>query len=111
MYITLARHFFMPSDAEKLLVRFRDTDGPLGVTRATLRKVAKKLGVDETAAVHFALAQLSERVLPRYERDAGKLTATQLATARSLTSQDREPTSSLFGTTARQRTGARRRAA
>jgi hypothetical protein len=93
----------MPSDAEKLLVRFRELDGPLGVTRDTLRKLARSLGVDETAAVHLALVQLSDKVLPRYERDGGLLTAAQLREARSLVSQDREPTSSLFGTTARQR--------
>ena len=93
----------MPSDAEKLLVRFRELDGPLGVTRDTLRKLARSLGVDETAAVHLALVQLSDRVLPRYERDGGLLTAAQLRDARSLVSQEREPTSSLFGTTARQR--------
>lgn len=93
----------MPSTAEKLLVRFRELDGPLGVTRDTLRKLARSLGVDETAAVHLALVQLSDKVLPRYERDGGLLTAAQLREARSLVSQAREPTSSLFGTTARRR--------
>lgn len=93
----------MPSDAEKLLVRFRDVDSPLGVTRDTLRRLASSLGVDETAAVHLALSQLSEKVLPRYEPDDGPLNATQLKDARSLVSQHRMPTSSLFGTTKRQR--------
>ena len=93
----------MPSSAEKLLVRFRELDGPLGVTRDTLRDVARSLGVDETAAIHLALVQLADRVLPRYERDDGPLTAAQLRDARSLVSQEREPTSTLFGTTARQR--------
>ena len=93
----------MPSDAEKLLVRFRELDGPLGVTRDTLRKLSRSLGVDETAAIHLALVQLSDRVLPRHERDGGLLSAAQLRDARSLVSQEREPTSSLFGTTARRR--------
>jgi len=101
----------MPSSAEKLLVRFREVDSPLGVTRDTLRSLAKNLGVDETAAVHLALAQLSEKQLPRYARDNGLLTAAQLRDARSLVSQDREPTSSLFGTTARQRLAKNRAAA
>lgn len=92
----------MPSAAEKLLVRFRDQDGPLGITRDTLRDLARTLGVDETAAIHLSLVQLADKVLPRYERDAGLLTAAQLRDARSLVSQDRKPTSSLFGTTARQ---------
>ena len=93
----------MPSDAEKLLVRFREADGPLGVTRDTLRKVARSLGIDETAAIHLAVVQLADKVLPRYERDGGKLTPAQLRDAQALVSQDREPTSSLFGTTARRR--------
>jgi len=93
----------MPSTAEKLLVRFREQDGPLGITRDTLRNVASSLGIDETAAIHLALVQLADKVLPRYERDGGLLTAAQLRDARSLVSQDRKPTSSLFGTTARQR--------
>jgi hypothetical protein len=92
----------MPSTAEKLLVRFREQDGPLGVTRDTLRKLASSLGVDETAAIHLSLVQLADKVLPRYERDAGLLTAAQLRDARSLVSQERKPTSSLFGTTAQQ---------
>ena len=93
----------MPSDVARLLVRFREIDGPLGVTRDTLRRLAKSLGVDETAAIHLALAQLSGKVLPRYESDNGPLTIAQLRDARSLVSQDREPTSSLFGTSASQR--------
>jgi hypothetical protein len=93
----------MPSDAQKLLVRFREVDSPLGVTRDTLRRLATSLGVDETAAIHLALSQLSERVLPRYAPDDGPLTAVQLKDARSLVSQARKPTSSLFGTTTRQR--------
>ncbi|MBC5768209.1 hypothetical protein [Ramlibacter albus] len=61
------------------------------------------LGVDETAAVHLALAHLRDEVLPRYERDDGPLTPAQLRDARSLVSQERTPTSSLFGTTERAR--------
>ena len=97
----------MPSDAQKLLVRFREVDSPLGVTRETLRRLASSLGVDETAAVHLALSQLSEKVLPRYEPDDGLLNSTQLKDARSLVSQHRKPTSSLFGTTKRQRTASK----
>lgn len=100
----------MPSNAEKLLVRFREQDGPLGITRDTLRKLAGSLGVDETAAIHLSLVQFADKVLPRYERDAGLLTAAQLRDARSIVSQEREPTSSLFGTTARQRAHKKKKA-
>ena len=86
----------MASNAEKLLLRFRENDGPMGVTRDTLRNIAGTLGVDETTAIHLALAQIKDKVLPRYERDDGPLTAAQLKQARSLVSQDRQPTSTLF---------------
>jgi len=86
----------MPSNAEKLLLRFRENDGPMGVTRDTLRSIAGMLGVDETTAIHLALAEIKDKVLPRYERDGGPLTAAQLKQARSLVSQDRRPTSTLF---------------
>jgi hypothetical protein len=86
----------MPSTAEKLLLRFRDSDGPMGVTRDTLRSIASTLGVDETTAIHFALAQIKDKVLPRYERDDGPLTAAQLKQARSLAAQNRRATSTLF---------------
>lgn len=100
----------MASDAEKLLVRFRQVDSHLGVTRDTLRSISASLGVDETSVIHLALVQLADKVLPRYERDSGPLSAAQLKEARSLVSQDREPTSSLFGTTARKRRAAKKAA-
>lgn len=87
----------MAIESPKLLVRFRESDGPLGVTRDTLREMAQALGVDETSAIHYALAQLKQHVLPAYEQDEGPLTATQLRKARSLVSQQRKPTSALFG--------------
>jgi hypothetical protein len=93
----------MAVDPPKLLVRFREADGPLGVTRGTLREMAQALGVDETSAIHYALAQLKERVLPAYEQDDGPLTARQLREARSLVSQQRKPTSSLFGAAPRRK--------
>jgi hypothetical protein len=86
----------MPSNADNLLLRFRDSDSPMGVTRSTLRRIASTLGVDETTAIHFALAQIKDKVLPRYEREDGPLTAAQLKQARSLGSQNRRATSTLF---------------
>lgn len=93
----------MASDTDKLLVRFRDRDSRAGVTRKTLRALSSTLGIDETAVIHLALAEYADQVLPRYERDGGLLTPTQLEEARSLVAQEREPTSTLFGTTARRR--------
>jgi hypothetical protein len=68
----------------KLLVSFRDKDGLLGVTRATMRKLAAELNLKETQVVHIALRRLADSVLPAYEPDDGPLTAEQLATIRRL---------------------------
>ncbi len=38
----------------------------------------KKLGVDETQAIHIALHDMAMRVLPQYEADDCALTAAQL---------------------------------
>ena len=58
-----------------LLLKFRDTDTDFGVTRETLEKLAKELGMNETMAVHLAIRQLANRHLPVYERDDGPLSA------------------------------------
>lgn len=68
----------------KLLVSFRDKDGILGVTRATMRKLAAELNLKETQVVHLALRRLADSVLPAYEPDDGPLTAEQLSTIRRL---------------------------
>jgi hypothetical protein len=49
----------------------------------------------------FAISSPAEK----FPRDSGLLTAAQLRDARALVSQARKPTSSLFGTTARQQAG------
>jgi len=68
----------MAADAERLLVRFRDTDNRFGVTRATLSKLAQELGLNETQVIHYALRQLATSVLPAYEADDGPLKASEL---------------------------------
>ncbi len=68
----------MQAATEKLLVRFRDTDNRFGVTRATLIKLARELGLNETQVIHYALSQLANNVLPSYAPDDGPLTAREL---------------------------------
>ena len=58
-----------------LLLKFRDTDTDFGVTRETLEKLAKELGMNETMTVHLAIRQLASKHLPAYERDDGPLSA------------------------------------
>lgn len=58
--------------------RYRNVDSPTGVTRETARRLAERLGVDETQAIHLALHELAVKVLPQYEQDEGPLTASQV---------------------------------
>ena len=62
----------------QIAFRYRNVDSPTGVTRETAKRVAERLGVDETQALHMALYQLAVKVLPQYEPDDGPLTAAQV---------------------------------
>ena len=64
--------------SNQIAFRYRLTDSPTGVTRATAQRLASQLGVDETQAIHMALHELAVRVLPQYEPDDGPLSAAQL---------------------------------
>lgn len=70
--------------ADKLLVRFRPTDNRLGVTRATVERLAAELGLNETQVIHYALKRLATELLPSYEPDDGPLTAQHLRTVTKL---------------------------
>lgn len=64
--------------ADQIAFRYRIADTPTGVTRQTAKRIAEKLGVDETQAIHLALHELAVKVLPQYEADDGPLAAAQL---------------------------------
>jgi hypothetical protein len=68
----------MQANAEKLLLRFRESDKRFGVTRETLARLAVELGLNETQVIHYALSQLASHVLPAYAPDDGPLTAREL---------------------------------
>ena len=57
--------------------RYRLTDSATGVTRETAKRLAERLGVDETQVIHRALHELAVKVLPQYEAEDGPLTASQ----------------------------------
>lgn len=67
---------------ENLLVKFRSKDTQFGVTRGTVKALAKVLDVNETQVIHMALSKLASDVLPAYELDDGPLTAKQVAVLR-----------------------------
>jgi hypothetical protein len=66
------------SSANQIAFRYRATDSATGVTRQTAKKLAQRLGVDETQAIHHALHDLAVKLLPQYEADEGPLTAAQM---------------------------------
>ena len=60
-----------------ILLRYREKDSALGISRETATRLAESLGVSETQVIHVALAQLARQTLPRYEADNGPLTDEQ----------------------------------
>ena len=65
-----------PYISNKLLLLFRDEDTEHGITRESLRRMARIKGISETAVIHLALANL-RNTLPNYEPDDGPLTSAQ----------------------------------
>ena len=64
--------------SNQIAFRYRAVDSATGVTRDTAKKLAERLGVDETQAIHHALRELAVKLLPQYEADDGPLTAAQV---------------------------------
>jgi len=64
--------------ADQIAFRYRNIDSATGVTRETTKRLADRLGVDETQAIHIALQAMAVRLLPQYEADEGPLTAAQV---------------------------------
>lgn len=71
----------------QIAFRYRTVDSPSGVTRKTAKRLAERLGVDETQAIHLALRELAAKILPRYEHDNGPLSAAQVRQIRKLVPQ------------------------
>jgi hypothetical protein len=68
----------------QIAFRYRTVDSSTGVTRDTAKRLAERLGVDETQAIHYALHELAVRILPQYEQDDGPLTAKQMQQIRNV---------------------------
>jgi hypothetical protein len=72
----------MRTSNENLLVKFRSKDTKFGVTRTTVKAIAKELDVNETQVIHMALSKFATDVLPAYDPDDGPLTAKQVLALR-----------------------------
>ena len=66
------------STVDQIAFRYRAADTATGITRDTAKRLAVRLGVDETQAIHLALHDLAVKVLPQYDADDGPLTAAQM---------------------------------
>ena len=81
----------------KLLVQFRSSESLHAVSRATVRKMADVLGLNETETTLYALARLRDQLLPAYEPDDGEVSDEVLEAIRRMVPQDDyKPTRSLF---------------
>ena len=66
------------SPIDQIAFRYRPIDSTTGVSRDTAKRLAERLGVDETQAIHLALHDMAVKLLPQYEADDGPLTAAQV---------------------------------
>ena len=73
----------MTAASENLLVKFRSKNTQFGVTRETVKALARKLDVNETQVIHMALSKFASDLLPAYELDDGPLTAKQIKALRN----------------------------
>ena len=65
------------SKSGQIAFRYRAIDSATGIARETAKRLAERLGVDETQVTHIALHNLAVRMLPQYEMDDVALTAAQ----------------------------------
>ena len=72
----------MKASNKKLLIKFRSKEIQFGVTRTTVKAIAKELDVNETQVIHMALSKFATDVLPTYAPDDGPLTAKQVLALR-----------------------------
>lgn len=75
--------------SEQIAFRYRTIDSSTGVTRETAKRLAERLGVAETQAIHIALRAMAVKLLPQYEADDGPLTASQIRQIKKLVPQDK----------------------
>ena len=89
------------SSADQIAFRYRLADSPTGITRDTAKRLAERLGVDETQAIHLALHDMAVKLLPQYEADEGPLTAAQMRQIKKRVPQGKKKSvrSSLFEST------------
>ena len=86
------------AETDRMLVKFKKKDSPLGVRKTTVKHMAELLGFNETDVVHYALSKLAKEIIPAYALDDGPLTEAEIKKIKKLSGldQDMAMTSSLF---------------
>ena len=72
----------MKASNKKLLIKFRSKEIQFGVTRTTVKAIAKEPDANETQVIHMALSKFATDVLPAYAPDDGPFTAKQVLALR-----------------------------
>lgn len=79
----------MKQSPDALLVKFETSDSEHAVTRNTVKELSKALGLSfDKQVIHYALAQLRDQLLPRYEKDDGPVPDKMIKHLRSQVDQD-----------------------
>lgn len=74
---------------DTLLVKFEASDSEHSVTRNTVKELSKALGLSfDKQVIHYALAQLRDQLLPRYEKDNGPVPGKMVMHLRTQVDQD-----------------------
>jgi hypothetical protein len=82
---------------QSLLLNFNEREAKFAVTRETVKTLRNRLGFsNETQVVQFALSQLRDSMLPRYEQDDGPVSEAMLRYLRKQVDQDTSGGTSLF---------------
>ena len=82
---------------QSLLLNFSEHEAKFAVTRDTVKTLRTQLGFsNETQVVQFALSQLRDSMLPRYEADDGPVPEAMLRHIRKRVDQDSSGGTSLF---------------
>jgi len=87
--------------SQALLLNFRAVEAVHAVTRQTVKEIAESLGLNESQAVHYALASLRDKVLlgrpaHSYEPDDGPLSPEHIRAIRGRVGHlEFNPTSSI----------------
>lgn len=68
----------------EIVFQYRESDSVAGVTRQSVLRMAKVLGMSEPEVIHYALRELAIRILPRYEQDDSPLNSEQMGQIRAM---------------------------